>query len=404
MTKPETNETKEAFLHRFMSDADARRDYANETERFERAAAIWENRAVLGEAANSLGYNAERDGAEAFGGPHIQPGVVGYPEMVHPISKKKGIAILVEKETLDRMRPTMKGVPIVNWAHDMSGGSQKWLAEGKAVGVVADNRWDSELGYDFCETMIWDKEAKANARNGFRWSNAWKDEDIDWTPGVHNGIPYDGRLVAAHYTHLAIVPEPRYKGAVIFANTDTPGGLMFNLFGKDGKKVELAKDAMLEVGGKKVSLEEVVNSMASAEAEKAKVSATLAKDGVLGEKDSIEIGGKKYNLAEVTNALAASEKVKTDAEAARKAAESVAAKPLSTAELVAAPEFVNAVAAAVTAGLEKAKGDGFFNAVDKIAKARGQGEEAKGPKLQTQRERLKAGAKRFGGKPAEAAE
>jgi hypothetical protein len=219
MTKPETNETKEAFLHRFMSDADARRDYANETERFERAAAIWENRAVLGEAANSLGYNAERDGAEAFGGPHIQPGVVGYPEMVHPISKKKGIAILVEKETLDRMRPTMKGVPVVNWAHDMSGGSQKWLAEGKAVGVVADNRWDSELGYDFCETMIWDKEAKANARNGFRWSNAWKEDEIDWTPGVHNGVHFDGRLVAAHYTHLAIVPSPRYEGAVIFANT-----------------------------------------------------------------------------------------------------------------------------------------------------------------------------------------
>jgi hypothetical protein len=42
---------------------------------------------------------------------------------------------------------------------------------------------------------------------------------------------------------------------------------------------------------------------------------------------------------------------------------------------------VNAVAAQVAAALEKAKGDGFFNAVDKIVKKRGQGDEKTPPRI-----------------------
>jgi hypothetical protein len=105
MTKPNTDESKDAFLHRFMADATSRKEYPNEAERFERAAAIWDNRAVLGEAANSLGYNAERDGAEMFSARHIQPGVVNYPEMKNPATGAQGIALLIEKPVLDAMRP-----------------------------------------------------------------------------------------------------------------------------------------------------------------------------------------------------------------------------------------------------------------------------------------------------------
>jgi hypothetical protein len=401
MTKPKNDETKDAFLHRFMADDSSRKEYPNESERFERAAAIWDNRAVLGEAANALGYNAERDGAELFTARHIQPGVVNYPEMKNPATGAQGIALLIEKPVLDAMRATMKGVPVINWAHDMSGGAAKWIADGKAVGVVIGSRWEGEDAWDHTDFMLWEKEAKANARGGFRVSNAWKDDDIDWTPGIHNGVRYDARLKAGHYTHLAIVPNPRYEGAVIFANAQGGLNAMMKLFGfGKPEAVELAKDASLEVSGKKYALAEVVNALTAHEAEKAKVTST-AKEGVLGEKDTVEVGGKKYNLAEVANALAAAEKAKAAAPAPEPKPEPTpAAKPIHE-----TPEFQNAVAAQVAAALEKAKGDGFFNAVDAIVKKRGQGDEKTAPaNLRTQRDRIAAGAKRFGGKPAVAAE
>lgn len=389
MPKPNKDEKREDFLHRFMASEEARRDYPKEDQRFAVAINLWEHRNTL-EAANGLGYNAERDGAEHFRGRHLQPGLVGYPEMKHPISGKQGIDLLIEKDVVDHMRASAKGVPVVNWAHDMSGGAEKWIAEGKAVGVMTDSYWNGDAAYEDCGFMLWDKEAKANARNGFRLSNAWKEDEIDWTPGIHNGKPYDGRLVAAHYTHLAIVPNPRYEGAVIFANAQ--GGLkaMLKLFGiGKTEAVELSKDAAVEVGGKKYSALEVVNAMAALE----KVS-TTAKDGAIKDGDTVQIGDKKYTGLEIANALAAAEKAKT-----------VEAKPDAKPEVKAAhetPEFQNAVDARVNEILEKKIGEGFFNGIAKLAQIRPGADAPKPANRMTEKERIAEGRKRFGGKTAAA--
>lgn len=392
MPKPKTDETREAYLHRFMGSDEARRDYPDEKQRFSAAAALWEHRTAL-EAANALGYNAERDGAEAFGGRHLQPGLVGYPEMKHPITGKQGIDILVEKEVIDRMRSSARGIPVVNWAHDMSGGATKWIADGRAVGVVVGSHWDGESGWECPETMIWDKEAKANCRNGFRWSNAWKEDEIDWTPGVHNGKPYDGRLIAAHYTHLAIVPNPRYEGAVIFANT-LLGGLMFNLFGKDGKTVELDKSTPLEVNGKKRTLEECVNALAAADAAAATV--TAAKGSELKDDDVVEVGGKKRTVLEMKNALMAADKI---AAAAQKKGSEAATTEVGATPIHETPEFQNAVDARVKEAVEKMVGDGFFNGIQDLARRRPADATQESSKShRTVREREAAGRKRWGSK------
>lgn len=342
------------------------------------------------EAANAMGFNGEVDGAEPFGGRHLQAGVVGYPEMHHPITGKSGINVLIEKDTIDRMRPTAKGIPVVNWTHDFSGGAAKWIADGKAVGVVVDSHWDAENAWECPETMVWDKDAKKNCRDGFRWSNAWKEDEIDWTPGLHNGVAYDGRVIAAHYTHLAIVPNPRYEGAVIFANTIL-GGLMFNLFGKDGKKVELGKDTILEVDGKPRKLEECVNALAAADAAAAIV--TAPKGSELKDDDVVEVGGKKRTVLEMKNALIAADKILA-------AKPPVAAAPAKKIEYT-AEEFANAVDARVAAVLDKKVGDGFFNGIQELARRRPNVTDLKAPTIhKTERERVEAGRKRFGRKAA----
>lgn len=352
------------------------------------------SKSALAEFGNALGYNSERDGAEPFSGRHIQAGIVGYPEMRHPVTGRQGIDILVEKEVLDRMRPTMRGVPILNVNHERGDGS-KWIEDGKAVGVMVASKWDGENGWENCEAMVWNKDAKFNARNGFSWSNAWKEDEIDWTAGVHNGKSYDGKLKSAHYTHMAIVPNPRYEGAVIYANS--LGEHIMKLFGFGGKPegVELAKDAKIKVGEKEYTPVEVANALAAVEAEKAKVTVT-APDSIKPE-HSVEIGGKKYTGVEVANALAAVEK------AAIEKAAAPAVVPLEKkAEKIemTQDEFSNAI----TAALEKAKGEGFFNAVHEIATKR-PATDAPAAKLgaNSEKSRLTAGKKAWGSKSKKAA-
>ncbi len=356
-----------------------------------------ELKVALLEVVNASAH-PERDGAESFGGRHIQTGIVGYPEMKHPITGRQGIDVLVEKPVLDAMRHTMRGVPIFNGEH-RPGDVSDALAKGEAVGVMVGSRWEGEDAWEHCDYFVWDKEAKANIRAGYRLSNAWLGDDVDWTPGVHNGKTYDGRLKAAHYTHMAIVPVPRYEGAVIYANSK--GGLtaMLKLFGiGKTEAVELDKEAALEVGGKKYKALEVVNAMAAIEAEKAKVS-TTAKAGALKDDDTVQIGDKKYTGLEVANAMAAIEKAAVKPPVAPAPVAEAAKKIEHTAE-----EFQNAVDARVKEALDKAVGDGFFNGIAKLAQTR-PGAVETAPKIgrNSEKQRLEHGRKRFGSKKPVAA-
>lgn len=395
MPRPNKDESKDAFVHRYMADGEARKSFPDEKQRYAVALSLYEHRNALDEAMNAAGFHGEREGAEPFGGYHLEPGIVGYPEMKHPISGKQGIDILIKKDTIDAMRASARGVPVVNWAHDMSGGAERWLKEGKAVGVMVGSRWDGDAGKEACEAMVWDKEAKANCRNGFHWSNAWKEDEIDWTPGVHNGKPYDGLLKAAHFTHLAIVPNPRYEGAVIYANSK--GGLkamVFKLFGLGKTEgVELDKTTPIEVDGRKRTLEECVNALAAADAAKATVTAPAGT--ALKDEDVIEVDGKKRTVLECKNALLAADK-----------AALVATAPIEKEEKIemTAKEFANAVDARVKEALDKAVGDGFFNGIAKIAQTRpAVAADLKPAGRQSEKERIELGRARFGSKKAKVA-
>jgi hypothetical protein len=387
MPKPRADEQKSDFIARFMASDEARADYPDEKQRVAVAESLWEHRGAL-EAANALGYNAERDGAELFRGRHLQPGVVNYPEMKHPVTGKQGIAVLMEKHVIDAMRKSAEGVPVINWAHDMSKGAERWIKEGKAVGVMVGSSWDGEDAWEHCSFMLWDREAKENARKGFRLSNAWKDDEIEWTPGFHNGVPYDGRLKAPRYTHLAIVPNPRYEGAVIYANSK--GGaadMIMKLLGLGKPEgVTLDKDAPIEVDGKKHTALEVVNALKAAEA--AAASLKVPSPAAISDGDSVEVDGKKYTGLEVKNALAR----------AAAAAPAPAAEPKKI--TMTEEEFQNSVNEKVKAGLDKAladmEGHAFFNAVAKLAQLRPGESTVAEPKARSERERVKEGRKRYG--------
>lgn len=398
MPRPDPTETKDAFIARYMGDSEARKSFPDEKQRYAVALSLFEHRNTLVEAANNLGYNSEKHGAEPFGGRHIQTGIVGYPEMKHPISGKQGINILVEKDVLDTMRPTMKGKPIFNWAH-RSGDVSEALAKGEAVGVMTSSYWNGDDAWEHCDYFVWDKEAKANCRNGFRLSNAWKEDEIEWTPGVHNGTPYDGRLKAAHYTHMAIVPNPRYEGAVIYANSK--GGVMsivMKLLGK-AEPVELGKETKIQVEGKERTLLECVNALAAADAAAATV--TAPKGSELKDEDVVEVDGKKRTILEMKNALAAADKA-----AAAKPVEKPVETPVADKKIeMTKAEFENAVDGRVKDALDKAVGEGFFNGIAALVAKRGGADKSadKPAGGNSERDRLAHGKKNWGSRSKAAA-
>lgn len=390
MPTPKKEEKREDFLHRYMADAEARKDHPEEKQRFAAATSIWDHRESLA-AANNLGYNSEKEGAELFHGRHLQPGLVRYEEITNPVTQKKGVTILVTKEAIDSMRHTMKGVPLVNWEHVRT--DPDWLANGKACGIVVGSYWNPEDGWDHVDFFAWDKEAKANSKNGFKLSCMWIGDEVNWTAGLHNNLPYDGTLVKGHYNHLAVVTNPRYEGAVIYANSI--GETIMKLFGfgkPDG--VELDKAAPIEVNGKKHTAQEVVEALNAIETAKTTIKAPAA----LKDDDSIELNGKTYTGLEVRNALVKLATSKTEAEEKAKKEAELAAENAAGKGALSGEEIDKRITAGIKKGLEDLKGDTFFNAVAKLAELRPETKDEKPRKHKTEADRVAEGAARYGKK------
>ena len=188
-------------------------------------------------------------------------------------------------------------------------------------GVVIES-FDGGDGWEKIRFMVWDEETKRKCRNGYQISCAYVPGRLDEKSGLWHNVPYDAIILDGTYTHFAIVPNPRYEGAVIFANSLKEGGTrMFNLlFG--GKTVELDKETKIVIDGKETPLSELVNSLMALEATKAKVTTeTEVKNALADDKTPLEVNGKKVTLGELKEAHKLHLKNAEDAEAKKKAEE-----------------------------------------------------------------------------------
>jgi hypothetical protein len=359
-----------------------------------------ELKAAFLELANATPV-AERDGAEPFHGRHLEPGLVRYDEIVNASTGQKGVTLLLEKETIDAMRPTMRGLTVTR-RHEV-GVKPSAIADGDGKGMAVAGFWNGDDAWEHVDFFVWDKETKAECRNGFELSCAFVPNDggVDWTPGKKHNVPYDGVIKSARYTHLAVVPNPRYKGAVIFANSK--GGvptMKINLFGLGKTEgVTLEKDVQIDVDGKKRTVLELVNALAASDAAAAAVTAPKIEN--LKDDDVIEIDGKKRTLGELKNALRAADKVVPPA-AEPKPSDALKPKPAEKITMT-SEEFENALKERLDKAVEDLKGHAFFNAVAAIAKVRPDSALDTEPKRRTEKDRVKEGKARYGKAAAEAA-
>ena len=245
---------------------------------------------------------------------HIRPGLVGYPE-----NEQLG-TLLVTQEAIDKMRPTFIGKPVVNVDHtdaspeDLFDFTTGQLEE-VAVGVVAEVG-KLENGWDYVDVVIWDEDTQKNIENGFSVSNAYLPTE-EGPGGVENQIPYDNELKDGEYLHLAIVPNPRYQNAKIYANSvqlernpQEDKSMGIKLFRKKEAPKPVVKNATEEMeemdvtnavykneDGSEVSLEEMVNAY--------KAQKNQSKNSVLNEDDEIDVDGEKVKVSELLNAYKA---------------------------------------------------------------------------------------------------
>ena len=218
---------------------------------------------------------------------HITSGVCAYADET----------ILIGEEALKGMDKTFAGKPI--YVNHQPVNLENLQQE--ADGYVAESFYLPEDGSHWAKIIIVSDKGHEAIRKGWKVSNAYVPDEFGVGGEWHN-IPYNREVMKAHYTHLALVDNPRYEEAVVLTPEDFKmykeekqaqlkalennkenkkpkgeGKTMFKLF----KKTEVTNSddlskVMVELSdGSAVSIGEMVNSVEKdikekAEAEEAK--------------------------------------------------------------------------------------------------------------------------------------
>lgn len=299
------------------------------------------------------------DWGKVFTANHLEPGVVRY--QADDGSER---TYLLPAETIAKMRPTAEGKPIVG----KSGGfDHKQVSAGQHEDGAVVESFPGSNGWEQIRFLVWDPETKRacqmakNSGDNYQISCAYIPTQTDGKPGLWHNVPYDETILDGEYTHFAIVPNPRYEGAVIFANSLKEGGkdmVMELLFG--GKKVALDKAAPVSIDGKEVSIGELVNSFLAAEAVKAKpMTPEELANALKDDATELEVAGKKVTVGELKAKHAAALKNAADEAEAKKKADEEAKNAADAAAKKAADEKANASGDADDFKIKQNAGGGF---------------------------------------------
>lgn len=227
----------------------------------------------------------------------IDPGTVYYEDLVNNAGEHAGGCVLVQKATLDKMAASMVGKPIINWDHRKVSPSE--FSKGKFQGIITETFYNSADGWYHARGFVWDQATLKNIENGHSISCAYTVHE--WGEGgTYHKVPYQKEVLNGAYTHIAVVPVPRYEGAKIEL-LNSGGSAMFSFFRKDKPEDKIEIDPTTTKvaldGGAEIPLADLINSFKAVEA---------AKPTKLEMTDLIDVDGKKVPLSELVNAHKAS--------------------------------------------------------------------------------------------------
>lgn len=236
---------------------------------------------------------------------HMQPGVCRY---VHSDGVEE--IVLLKVDTLQKMAPSFVGKPVYVFHQKVDLDNLK----DEAAGYVTASFYNELDGWLWVQFIMIDDSGHDSIQGGWSVSNAYI-PDESGAGGSWNNNAYHREITTASFTHLAIVPDPRYEDACIFTpeaykvyqderrvrlnelrNSKSTEGNKFMLkFFKNEKKEVAASDVdadtMVELtNGKSMKLTDMVAAVEKREKTNAIKDATIM------------VNGKSMTVAELSNA------------------------------------------------------------------------------------------------------
>lgn len=307
---------------------------------------------------------------------HMQPGLCGY-------GKEK---ILVDVDAMKRMIANKAvGKPVYILHNSKTESERLSKIEEEAAGYITQSFYNDVDGWAWFEILVVRETGHQAIARGWKCSDAYY--PTSWGQGgKKNAVEYQRELMDAEFTHLAIVPDPRYEDAVIYTPEqfkayqeakkresvelqNSKGKPMFKMFKNERKEVtSIDADTLVELeGGEVVSIGEMQNALKEIKngasdqekdekdrAEKAKAEAAKREEM---ENAMVDCDGEKMTVKEMTNRYKSMKKNSME----RKNAEDEDAKKKADKE---AEEKKNAEdEAKKKADEEKKNGNEFYNSL-----------------------------------------
>ncbi len=132
---------------------------------------------------------------------HMKDGICGYDEEV----------LLVDTDAIKKMMPSFVGKPL--YVMHVDEVNMATLKE-DAHGYVLDTFYNEMDGWVWSKFLAVDDIAFDAIAKNWAVSNAYVPTETA-AGGTKHNCPYDREVINAEYTHLAIVPNPRYEDACI---------------------------------------------------------------------------------------------------------------------------------------------------------------------------------------------
>ena len=196
--------------------------------------------------------------------------------------------IYLSQEALNKAILSIKGRPVVIKHQKVTPQNM----EDHAVGYVSDCGFCSDDASFYCNFLVFDDEGKEVIAKDYSVSCAYIPKAFGKGGTWHN-TPYDREVTELEFTHLALVPDPRYEDAKIYENSKDDDNTTKENYNMDKIEVEQGFLASLIELAQKPFL----NSKKEEKEE------PKEKEDVKVDDDEMEYEGKKYSKKELVNAF-----------------------------------------------------------------------------------------------------
>ena len=238
---------------------------------------------------------------------HMVPGLCGYDDET----------VLITADTMKRIAPSFEGKPIYVHHDTRTEAERVDTLQETSHGYITETFYNELDGWLWSKGIIVDDEGFQAIAEGWAVSNAYVPLEYG-EGGLCNNIPYDRQIIDAKFTHLALVPNPRYEAACVMtpdefkvyqdrnreqlnelrnSKTEKKGSIMKLFKSKKEEVSAVDADTLVEFTNSKgetvtASVQEMVNAVEAsqkAEQEQKKASAT------------VKVGGKDVSVEELVN-------------------------------------------------------------------------------------------------------